>query len=103
MDRQDTRPRAGRPETAQEPGAGADPARGEPSGPGRPERPSPPGLPRRGLRFLRSRGRVVVRLVLWSVLEAAQTFLTGYALARALDDGFLAGRPGAAPGRTPSG
>ncbi|WP_308061632.1 ABC transporter ATP-binding protein [Streptomyces scabiei] len=95
MDRQDTRPRAGRPETAQEPGAGADPARGEPSGPGRPERPSPPGLPRRGLRFLRSRGRVVVRLVLWSVLEAAQTFLTGYALARALDDGFLAGRPGA--------
>ncbi|MBP5859680.1 ABC transporter ATP-binding protein [Streptomyces sp. LBUM 1484] len=33
--------------------------------------------------------------MLWSVLEAAQTFLTGYALARALDDGFLAGRPGA--------
>ncbi|GAQ60265.1 ATP-binding cassette domain-containing protein [Streptomyces scabiei] len=96
MDRQDARLGAGRPRAAQEPGAGAgaDPASGEPSGPGRPERPSPPGLPRRGLRFLRSRGRFVVRLVLWSVLEAAQTFLTGYALARALDDGFLAGRPG---------
>lgn len=53
----------------------------------------PPGLPRRGLRFLGSRRRVVVRLVLWSVLETVQTFLTGYALARALDDGFLAGRP----------
>lgn len=52
----------------------------------------PSGLPRRGLRFLRRRARVVVRLVLWSVLETVQTFLTGYALARALDDGFLAGR-----------
>ncbi|WP_308812051.1 ABC transporter ATP-binding protein [Streptomyces sp. MA5143a] len=30
----------------------------------------------------------------WSLLEAAQTFLMGYALARALDDGFLAGRAG---------
>lgn len=76
MDRRDARLGAGRPGTGQQ------------------ERPSPPGLPRRGLRFLRSRGRVVVRLVLWSVLETAQTFLTGYALARALDDGFLAGRPG---------
>ncbi|MEU9431426.1 ATP-binding cassette domain-containing protein [Streptomyces sp. NPDC048252] len=28
----------------------------------------------------------------WSVLETGQTFLLGYALARALDDGFLAGR-----------
>lgn len=53
-----------------------------------------PGLPRRGLRFLRGRARVVVRLVLWSVLETAQTFVMGYALARALDDGFLAGRAG---------
>ncbi|MPY60155.1 ABC transporter ATP-binding protein, partial [Streptomyces spongiae] len=50
------------------------------------------GVYRRGLRFLRQRWRVVVRLVLWSVLETAQTFLLGYALARALDDGFLAGR-----------
>ncbi|MFC8126416.1 ATP-binding cassette domain-containing protein [Streptomyces sp. NPDC057302] len=34
----------------------------------------------------------MLRLALWSVLETGQTFLTGYALARALDDGFLAGR-----------
>ncbi|NEB78236.1 hypothetical protein G3I40_23885, partial [Streptomyces sp. SID14478] len=49
---------------------------------------------RRGLRYLRTRRAVVVRLVAWSVLEAGQTFLFGYALARALDDGFLAGRQG---------
>ncbi|MBZ3905673.1 ATP-binding cassette domain-containing protein [Streptomyces griseiscabiei] len=55
---------------------------------------SPLGLPRRGLRFLRRRARVVVRLALWSVVEAVQTFVMGYALARALDDGFLAGRAG---------
>ncbi|MFK0284394.1 ATP-binding cassette domain-containing protein [Streptomyces sp. NPDC090499] len=37
-------------------------------------------------------GRAVpVRLVYWSLLEAGQTFLLGYALARALDAGFLAG------------
>ncbi|MFE7760782.1 ATP-binding cassette domain-containing protein [Streptomyces sp. NPDC057438] len=71
---------------------------GERSGTGRAEHLSPPGLPRRGLRFLRSRRRVVVRLVLWSLLETVQTFLTGYALARALDDGFLAGRPAAGLG-----
>jgi ATP-binding cassette, subfamily C, bacterial len=61
-----------------------------------PSRPHPPlpGLPRRGLRFLWRRAGVVVRLVAWSVLETAQTFLMGYALARALDDGFLAGRAG---------
>ncbi|MEU9187055.1 ABC transporter ATP-binding protein [Streptomyces sp. NPDC048484] len=47
---------------------------------------------RRGFRFLRARWRVVARLAAWSVLEAGQTFLTGYALARALDAGFLAGR-----------
>ncbi|MFJ8533618.1 ATP-binding cassette domain-containing protein [Streptomyces sp. NPDC093591] len=52
------------------------------------------GVHRRGLRFLRDRWRVVVRLAGWSVLETGQTFLTGYALARALDEGFLAGRPG---------
>ncbi|MFC8242629.1 ATP-binding cassette domain-containing protein [Streptomyces chartreusis] len=49
-------------------------------------------LPSRGLRFLRARWRVVVRLGLWSVLETGQSFLIGYAPARALDDGFLAGR-----------
>ncbi|MFF4056312.1 ATP-binding cassette domain-containing protein [Streptomyces sp. NPDC001668] len=48
----------------------------------------------RGLRFLRARWRVLVRLGGWSVLETGQTFLTGYAPARALDEGFLAGRPG---------
>ncbi|MGW0841898.1 ATP-binding cassette domain-containing protein [Streptomyces sp. NPDC002787] len=57
-------------------------------------RPTKGGLAPRGLRFLRRRVRVVVRLALWSVLEAGQTFLMGYALARALDDGFLAGHVG---------
>jgi ATP-binding cassette subfamily C protein len=52
------------------------------------------GILRRGLRFLRSRWRVLVRLGVWSVLETGQTFLTGYAPARALDEGFLAGRSG---------
>ncbi|WP_435866668.1 ATP-binding cassette domain-containing protein [Streptomyces yokosukanensis] len=42
-------------------------------------------------RFLRARWRVLVRLGAWSVLEAGQTFVVGYALARALDTGFLAG------------
>lgn len=46
---------------------------------------------RRGVRFLWRKWPVVLRLALWSVLETGQTFLTGYALARALDDGFLAG------------
>ncbi|MFG2729379.1 ATP-binding cassette domain-containing protein [Streptomyces canus] len=52
------------------------------------------GVYARGLRFLRGRWRVLVRLGGWSVLETGQTFLTGYAPARALDEGFLAGRPG---------
>ncbi|MBC2906721.1 ABC transporter ATP-binding protein [Streptomyces sp. PSKA01] len=50
-------------------------------------------MQRLGLRFLRARWRVLVRLACWSVLETGQTFLTGYAPARALDEGFLAGRP----------
>ncbi|MFF7945897.1 ATP-binding cassette domain-containing protein [Streptomyces griseorubiginosus] len=50
------------------------------------------GVTARGLRYLRARWRVLVRLGGWSVLETAQTFLTGYAPARALDEGFLAGR-----------
>lgn len=45
----------------------------------------------RALRFLRAHRRVLLRLTAWSVLEAGQTFLVGYALARALDAGFLAG------------
>ncbi|WP_354670102.1 ABC transporter ATP-binding protein [Streptomyces sp. S.PNR 29] len=48
----------------------------------------------RGLRFLRARWRILLRLGGWSVLETGQTFLLGYAPARALDEGFLAGRPG---------
>ncbi|TQJ57404.1 ATP-binding cassette domain-containing protein [Streptomyces sp. SLBN-115] len=50
------------------------------------------GLGARGLRFLLERRRALGRLMGWSVLETGQTFLLGYALARALDDGFLAGR-----------
>ncbi|WP_158931134.1 ATP-binding cassette domain-containing protein [Streptomyces broussonetiae] len=34
---------------------------------------------------------MLLRLGAWSLLEAGQTFLAGYALARALDAGFLAG------------
>lgn len=43
------------------------------------------------LRVVRERWRVLARLAGWSVLETGQTFLLGYALARALDAGFLAG------------
>lgn len=53
------------------------------------------GVYRRGLRYLRTRARALVRLAGWSVLETGQSFLVGYAPARALDDGFLAGRTGA--------
>ncbi|MFJ8630592.1 ATP-binding cassette domain-containing protein [Streptomyces sp. NPDC093568] len=56
------------------------------------------GLPSRGLRFLRDRRRVVVRLGLWSVLETGYSFLIGYAPARALDDGFLQSRTGTGVG-----
>ncbi|WP_336886075.1 ATP-binding cassette domain-containing protein [Streptomyces mexicanus] len=56
--------------------------------------PSAAGPYVRGLRFLRRRWPVLLRLAAWSVLETGQTFLLGYALARALDDGFLAGRAG---------
>ncbi|WP_267488519.1 ABC transporter ATP-binding protein [Streptomyces sp. DH8] len=45
--------------------------------------------------FLRARTGAVLRLAGWSLLEFAQTFLSGYGVARALDDGFLAGRPAA--------
>lgn len=46
------------------------------------------------LRFLGRRKRVLLLLGGWSLLESAHTFLGGYAVARALDDGFLAGRTG---------
>lgn len=52
------------------------------------------GLRAGGIRFLLDRRRALAGLVGWSVLESGQTFLLGYALARALDDGFLAGRAG---------
>ncbi|MEU5838883.1 ATP-binding cassette domain-containing protein [Streptomyces diacarni] len=52
-----------------------------------------PGLVRAGLRFLRRRPAALWALAGWSVLEAAHTFALGFALARALDAGFLAGRP----------
>ncbi|MET8007320.1 ABC transporter ATP-binding protein [Nonomuraea glycinis] len=37
--------------------------------------------------------RQLVRICLWSVLEAAPAFLIGLAVARAIEDGFAAGRP----------
>ncbi|MFD0424070.1 ATP-binding cassette domain-containing protein [Streptomyces parvus] len=43
--------------------------------------------------FLGARTGAILRLAGWSLLEFAQTFLGGYGVARALDDGFLAGRP----------
>ncbi|MCA6094808.1 ABC transporter ATP-binding protein/permease [Streptomyces sp. SCA3-4] len=54
----------------------------------------PPGRWGDGLGFLLRRRRVLAGLAAWSAVEAVQTFATGYALARALDAGFLAGRPG---------
>ncbi|MFF3851352.1 ATP-binding cassette domain-containing protein [Streptomyces sp. NPDC002328] len=51
------------------------------------------GLRDAGFAFLRGRRRAITALAGWSVLEAGQTFLLGVALARALDDGFLGGRP----------
>ncbi|MBM9508090.1 ABC transporter ATP-binding protein [Streptomyces sp. KK5PA1] len=44
--------------------------------------------------WLRGHLGVLGVLAAWSVLEAGQTFLTGFALAKALDHGFLRGRPG---------
>ncbi|MFM9441566.1 ATP-binding cassette domain-containing protein [Streptomyces acidiscabies] len=56
-----------------------------------------PLLPR-ALRYLLSHRTVLLRLTLWSLLEAGQTFLLGYALAKALDEGFLVGRVGVGTG-----
>ncbi len=44
--------------------------------------------------YLRERRRDLARLAGWSLVESVQTFAGGYALARALDAGFLAGRTG---------
>ncbi|HEY8374439.1 MAG TPA: ABC transporter ATP-binding protein, partial [Pseudonocardiaceae bacterium] len=46
------------------------------------------------LSSLRLRRRELARLVGWSLLEAGPTLLSGLLLARAVDDGFLAGRTG---------
>ncbi|MFF1477762.1 ATP-binding cassette domain-containing protein [Streptomyces sp. NPDC058301] len=52
------------------------------------------GVKGRLLRLVRPRWRALLRLAAWSALEAGETFLLGYALARALDRGFLAGHTG---------
>jgi ATP-binding cassette, subfamily C, bacterial len=51
-------------------------------------------VPRVLLAALRRHPRALLRLAAWSVLEVAPLLLSGYGVARALDDGFLAGRPG---------
>lgn len=45
------------------------------------------------LAALRRRRRALARLSAWSLAEALPALLTGYATARAVDDGFLARRP----------
>ncbi|MBO8196867.1 ABC transporter ATP-binding protein [Streptomyces smyrnaeus] len=70
-------------------GAGRAPARGARAGRDSARR----GLVRAGLGFLLRRPRTLAALAGWSALEAAHTFALGFALARALDDGFLAGHP----------
>ncbi|MEV4049315.1 ABC transporter ATP-binding protein, partial [Streptomyces sp. NPDC049744] len=45
-------------------------------------------------RFLAHRKGVLVRLALWSLAESGQAFLVGYAVARSVDEGFLANDPG---------
>ncbi|MEU6110575.1 ABC transporter ATP-binding protein [Streptomyces albidoflavus] len=52
---------------------------------------APSPLLRPALTFARRRKGPIGALAAWSLLESARTFLTGYAVARALDDGFLAG------------
>jgi len=58
---------------------------------------SPPGIGRPVadllLSVLRRRRRLLVRLAGWSLVAAIPAFLSGLLVARALDDGFLAGRP----------
>ncbi|MFD1545739.1 ATP-binding cassette domain-containing protein [Nonomuraea guangzhouensis] len=44
-------------------------------------------------RALRRRPYALVRICLWSVLEAGPAFLIGYAVARAIEDGFAVARP----------
>jgi ATP-binding cassette, subfamily B, bacterial RamB/AmfA len=51
-------------------------------------------VPKVLLAALWRRPRALMRLAVWSVLEVAPMLLSGYGVAHALDDGFLAGRPG---------
>ncbi|MGH3753516.1 MAG: ABC transporter ATP-binding protein [Pseudonocardiaceae bacterium] len=51
-------------------------------------------VPRVLLGALRRYPRALARLAGWSVLEVLPLLLSGYGVARALDDGFLAGRAG---------
>lgn len=51
-------------------------------------------VPKVLLAALWRRPRALVRLAVWSVLEVAPMLLSGYGVAHALDDGFLASRPG---------
>lgn len=54
-------------------------------------------MKRRSVQILRSslsrRRREYSRLVAWSLVQAVPAFLSGWIVARAVDDGFLAGRP----------
>ncbi|MCC3780015.1 ABC transporter ATP-binding protein, partial [Streptomyces sp. UNOB3_S3] len=45
------------------------------------------------MNHLSTHRHTLLTLAAWSAVEAAHTLTTGYALARALDTGFLAGRP----------
>ncbi|MDZ5441682.1 ABC transporter ATP-binding protein [Micromonospora sp. 4G57] len=50
------------------------------------------GVRRVTWRALRARGRDLTRLCGWSLVEALPALLSGYLVARAVDEGFLAGR-----------
>ncbi|POX37183.1 ABC transporter ATP-binding protein, partial [Streptomyces sp. Ru73] len=82
-------------ERATPPGTEASPKPGTEGGPqpGATARGPLRRLRRPGHHFLRRHRRSLAVLAAWSLLESGQTFLGGYGAARALDDGFLAGRP----------
>ncbi|MDQ3824531.1 MAG: ABC transporter ATP-binding protein/permease [Actinomycetota bacterium] len=50
-------------------------------------------VPRLLLNALRRHPQALLRLAAWSVLEVTPLLLSGYGMARALDAGFIAGRP----------
>jgi ATP-binding cassette subfamily C protein len=54
----------------------------------------PNTVPRVLIAALRRHPRTLLRLAAWSVLEMLPLLLSGYGVAHALDDGFLAGRAG---------